>query len=163
MLSSAAATTEAPPADAELTGMGTLPFAWYRGAVPDLELFADGAPLETDEVASAPDVSFCPTAVCPSKPRYNFRCRAHAQPRFLVLACLFAPQLHDLIADFYLPNSLSLVMRASCCPVALSICCPSPRSQVPFVRCVYLKFGTAGRVPSVCIPVWLGSDTFSHK
>ncbi|CAM9838922.1 unnamed protein product [Pylaiella littoralis] len=56
VLSSAAATTEAPPADAELTGMGTLPFAWYRGAVPDLELFADGAPLETDEVASAPDI-----------------------------------------------------------------------------------------------------------
>lgn len=58
MAGSAAPVTEAPPVDAELTGMGALPFAWYDGAVPDLELFGDGAPLETDEVASAPDVSF---------------------------------------------------------------------------------------------------------
>lgn len=57
--SSAAVTLEAPPQDAELTGMGTLPFLWYKGAVLDLDLFGDGAPLETDEVASAPDVSFC--------------------------------------------------------------------------------------------------------
>ncbi|CBJ48596.1 conserved unknown protein [Ectocarpus siliculosus] len=52
----AAGTAEAPPTDAELTGMGALPFVWYDGAVPDLELFGDGTPLETDEVASAPDV-----------------------------------------------------------------------------------------------------------
>lgn len=43
--------------------MGALPFAWYDGAVPDLELFEDGAPLETDEVASAPDVSNIPPPV----------------------------------------------------------------------------------------------------
>lgn len=53
----AAAITEAPPTDPELTGMGELPLVWYDGAVPDLELFGDGTPLETDEVASAPDVS----------------------------------------------------------------------------------------------------------
>ncbi|CAM9624757.1 unnamed protein product [Ectocarpus sp. 6 AP-2014] len=52
----AAGTTEAPPTDAELTGMGALPFVWYDGAVPDLELFGDGTPLETDEVASSPDI-----------------------------------------------------------------------------------------------------------
>ncbi|CAM9398531.1 unnamed protein product [Ectocarpus fasciculatus] len=51
-----AAIAEAPPTDAELTGMGALPFVWYDGAVPDLELFGDGTPLETDEVASAPDI-----------------------------------------------------------------------------------------------------------
>jgi len=51
-----AAMTEAPPSDAELTGMGVLPFVWYCGAVPDLELFGDGVSLETDDVASAPDV-----------------------------------------------------------------------------------------------------------
>ena len=56
---SAAAMMEAPPADAELTGMGALPFVWYSGVVPDLEMFGDGVPLETDEVASAPDVR-CP-------------------------------------------------------------------------------------------------------
>eukprot|EP00752_Nemacystus_decipiens_P013301 g11781.t1 len=56
MLASAAPITEAPPVDPKLTGMGALPFALYDGAVPDLELFADGALLETDEVASAPDV-----------------------------------------------------------------------------------------------------------
>lgn len=56
-LASAAPITEAPPVDPKLTGMGALPFSWYDGAVPDLELFGDGAPLETDEVASAPDVS----------------------------------------------------------------------------------------------------------
>lgn len=61
---STAAMTEAPPMDAELTGMGVLPFVWYSGAVPDLELFGDGVPLETDEVASAPDV----------------RCRIRAHP-----------------------------------------------------------------------------------
>ncbi|CAM9833140.1 unnamed protein product, partial [Ectocarpus sp. 12 AP-2014] len=52
----AAETTEAPPTDPELTGMGALPFVWYDGAVPDLELFGDSTPLETDEVASAPDI-----------------------------------------------------------------------------------------------------------
>lgn len=52
--SSAAA--ECPPLDAELTGMGMLPFVWYEGCVTDLELFGV-VPLETDEVASAPDVS----------------------------------------------------------------------------------------------------------
>lgn len=66
MLASAAPITEAPPVDPKLTGMGALPFAWYDGAVPDLELFGDGTPLETDEVASAPDVSIvvqlCPTS-----------------------------------------------------------------------------------------------------
>lgn len=55
--SSPTAPTEAPPADPQLTGLGELPFVWYTGAVADLELFGDGVPLETDEVASAPDVS----------------------------------------------------------------------------------------------------------
>ena len=58
-----AATTEAestavdpPPLDAELTGMGPLPFVWYKGSVQDLAVFGE-VPLESDEVASAPDVS----------------------------------------------------------------------------------------------------------
>ncbi|CAM9675644.1 unnamed protein product, partial [Scytosiphon promiscuus] len=54
--SSAAAPKEAPPVDAQLTGLGELPFVWYQGAVPDLEFFGDGMPLETDEVASAPEI-----------------------------------------------------------------------------------------------------------
>lgn len=69
MPSSAAATMEAPPGDAELTGMGALPFVWYKGAVPDLELFENGAPLETDEVASAPNVS-CFSASSPNQSRF---------------------------------------------------------------------------------------------
>ncbi len=74
--------SEAPPADAELTGMGVLPFVWYSGAVPDLELFGDGVPLETDEVASSPDVrcKYVPThlpliqslAVLPPPPPLTF-------------------------------------------------------------------------------------------
>lgn len=52
----AAAGADAPPLDASLMGMGLLPFVWYEGSVPDLELFGT-TPLETDEVASAPDVS----------------------------------------------------------------------------------------------------------
>ena len=63
-VATAAATTEgaeateldAPPLNAELTGMGPLPFAWYQGSVEDLAIFGD-VPLEIDEVASAPDVS----------------------------------------------------------------------------------------------------------
>lgn len=47
---------DAPLRDAELTGMGVLPFVWYDGSVSDLEQFG-AEPLETDEVASAPDVS----------------------------------------------------------------------------------------------------------
>ncbi|CAM9142413.1 unnamed protein product, partial [Hapterophycus canaliculatus] len=52
----AIASKEAPPVDAQLTGLGEIPFVWYQGAVPDLELFGDGVPLETDEVASAPEI-----------------------------------------------------------------------------------------------------------
>lgn len=51
-----AAELDAPPLNAELTGMGPLPFAWYEGCVEDLAVFGD-VPLEIDEVASAPDVS----------------------------------------------------------------------------------------------------------
>lgn len=47
---------DAPPLDAELMGIGVLPFLWYEGCVKDLELFGNVA-LETDEVASSPDVS----------------------------------------------------------------------------------------------------------
>lgn len=47
---------DAPPLNAELTGMGPLPFAWYEGSVEDLAVFGE-VPLEIDEVASAPDVS----------------------------------------------------------------------------------------------------------
>ena len=42
--------------DSQLTSMGSLPFAWYDGSVDDLEMFGAG-PLETDEVASTPNVS----------------------------------------------------------------------------------------------------------
>lgn len=58
---SATAQTEALSVDPQLTGLGGLPFVWYEGAVPDLELFGDGVPLETDEVASAPDVRKFPS------------------------------------------------------------------------------------------------------
>lgn len=41
--------------DSELTGMGELPFTWYKGCVLDLGMFGED-PLETDEVASSPEV-----------------------------------------------------------------------------------------------------------
>lgn len=47
---------DAPPLQAELSGMGPLPFTWYEGSVADLNIFGE-EPLEIDEVASAPDVS----------------------------------------------------------------------------------------------------------
>lgn len=40
---------------AELTGLGALPFVWYEGCVSDLGMFGT-EPLETDEVAYAPEV-----------------------------------------------------------------------------------------------------------
>lgn len=47
---------DAPPLDAKLMGIGALPFVWYEGCVQDLELLGNAA-LDTDEVASSPDVS----------------------------------------------------------------------------------------------------------
>lgn len=47
---------EAPPPEPELTGMGDLPFMWYEGCVADVEFFGKDS-LQTDDVASSPDVS----------------------------------------------------------------------------------------------------------
>lgn len=106
---------DAPPLDAELMGIGVLPFVWYEGCVKDLELFGNVA-LETDEVASSPDVS---TPGCGKHNPFERR-------GIVVIACCIAPGKYtlpteDTVASCAVTPSVSsclcLFVRSSFCRV----------------------------------------------